>query len=628
MATGTFSDAQISAVGGWTGLFDLTTASGQRIMISDFSCLMTYITGTGFTLATTCQAGLNPYMIWVDGSPAVNPVVASGVVAVTGLAEGTHLVRIVSQDGYVGYANTPMTGAVLTVTGAAPAISAGSDIGPYHNFTDPTYPGGAIFQVANSASYTNATAPLPATVVSRALLSLNGSAAVRANCTDLWVYTADSHCAYAIDGGAFTTVALDNTGDAFRRPRKVATGLSGTHIYTVIPGFATATPVYRGPIGIMVGGGTGFVGTYKPQTIVQYGDSITAGEDATYSSDLDFFQYAHAYGMLAMGVGVPGYTTAQILSYLPTWLAALNAPPTGRNDSTSDSTVPGNYTACITAALAAGARTVIARGVTPWVWALNPTLAAAVAAMNNPNVIYVETDTWAPIETGGAGDGNPISEVTGTHPTTYGYQEMTAFEIPAYASILGNPVVASSSTSVDPGIAYVLSPASGGPTNYAINGTTLVGTATIPLATTVLSTAPHYGVGGTGSTGTVVQPPANTVLSTQTFGPGSTIAGTVIQPTTGQVELSVPFGPGGGLTGTYSAGGGSGLTLGTVMSTPRNVAGLADGQVTVADIFWGIYAAAAGQAEVSGTSFTLKTPAGTTIRPFALDSATVPTERT
>lgn len=53
---------------------------------------------------------------------------------------------------------------------------------------------------------------------------------------------------------------------------------------------------------------------------------------------------------------------------------------------------------------------------------------------------------------------------------------------------------------VDPGITKVLAPASGGPTNYKIAGSTIIGTATLPSAANVATGSGAFGVGGSGST--------------------------------------------------------------------------------------------------------------------------------
>lgn len=53
---------------------------------------------------------------------------------------------------------------------------------------------------------------------------------------------------------------------------------------------------------------------------------------------------------------------------------------------------------------------------------------------------------------------------------------------------------------VDPGVTKVLAPASGGPTNYKIASSTLIGTATLPSAANVATGTGAFGVGGTGST--------------------------------------------------------------------------------------------------------------------------------
>lgn len=73
------------------------------------------------------------------------------------------------------------------------------------------------------------------------------------------------------------------------------------------------------------------------------------------------------------------------------------------------------------------------------------------------------------------------------------------------------------------------------------------------------------------------------------------------------------------------SGGGSGVTLATVLNAPRAVDALGDGAWTVNDVFWSIAALIGTNDVSSGTSELFKTPAGTTIRTAAITtSATNP----
>lgn len=61
----------------------------------------------------------------------------------------------------------------------------------------------------------------------------------------------------------------------------------------------------------------------------------------------------------------------------------------------------------------------------------------------------------------------------------------------------------------------------------------------------------------------------------------------------------------------------------TVLGSPRDVSAVADNAMTVNDSWWGSVVKAGGkEGPLSGTSFPVKTPAGTLYRTFAVDTAT------
>lgn len=62
--------------------------------------------------------------------------------------------------------------------------------------------------------------------------------------------------------------------------------------------------------------------------------------------------------------------------------------------------------------------------------------------------------------------------------------------------------------------------------------------------------------------------------------------------------------------------------------TVRDISAVADANLTVEDAFVAIISEMGGQEAIVGTAWTKKTPAGTTVRVMALDSATTPTART
>lgn len=70
------------------------------------------------------------------------------------------------------------------------------------------------------------------------------------------------------------------------------------------------------------------------------------------------------------------------------------------------------------------------------------------------------------------------------------------------------------------------------------------------------------------------------------------------------------------------------LNLAQASLTVRDLSGVADAGLTVGDALVSAIVIAAGDASVSGTTYTLKTPAGTTTAVKTLDSATAPTAKT
>jgi hypothetical protein len=76
-----------------------------------------------------------------------------------------------------------------------------------------------------------------------------------------------------------------------------------------------------------------------------------------------------------------------------------------------------------------------------------------------------------------------------------------------------------------------------------------------------------------------------------------------------------------------STGGLIRLDLTQPLSTPRNVRGVADTSLTTNDALHCGIAVEAGVWAIVGTTWTVQTPAGTTLQAFILDNATAPTQR-
>ena len=69
------------------------------------------------------------------------------------------------------------------------------------------------------------------------------------------------------------------------------------------------------------------------------------------------------------------------------------------------------------------------------------------------------------------------------------------------------------------------------------------------------------------------------------------------------------------------------ISLAQVLNAPRDVSSVADNALTVNDAFHAAIVEMAGQEVIAGTVDTKKTPAGTVVRVFTLNSATTPTQR-
>ena len=173
----------------------------------------------------------------------------------------------------------------------------------------------------------------------------------------------------------------------------------------------------------------------------------------------------------------------------------------GSNDPAAGKTTTDLTTACTTVLngfIAAGVKAIVHQDCPNNNLAANAAIQASITAVANAKV--------GPIMPVNVIDYQSIISATPSlqsngHPTAAFHQNHYAIKVASY--ILSKGYLSqspSTGSTTDPGINHVLAPASGGPANYMINGTTLVGTATIPAANTVLSTAPHYGVGGTGTT--------------------------------------------------------------------------------------------------------------------------------
>lgn len=452
--TSNFTVAQTA--GALFGFID-ATATHSAIPSNDWNNLDTgmavYITGSSATM-NIYQALAGGFNFSVDDGAFQVTTGGAGfqdVTIFTGLSDSQHLVRVVSSAGYnSGGAATRKSGNLFSVTGAAPAVSI---IGTGVHVTDPSLvgqhlsetdntPGGAITPTFRRVSY------LFPNTGGNSNYSRNGITKIRAQTSEIWVFTGDPAGHYAIDNGAqVTTVFPAGIGER-RCWRRLATGLdAGTqHTYTITNGRTAASPSTDVPVqGVMIPS-AGAYGTYTAQkTALQFGDSITEGANGAstiYTGTLDILVGSAAVGFCGLPCGKGGAVAATLDTamdsiydgngHFPVGDVAILA--IGRND-TSGAAFRASYDSIIGKLLAAGWPKVLCRGITPdqagtFLLTLDTDIQTVVTARANVNVIFISSATWTNI---GTNESPPFS---GTHPTDAGYITMAGYENSMYTTYL------------------------------------------------------------------------------------------------------------------------------------------------------------------------------------------------
>lgn len=385
-----------------------------------------WITGTEAKLQADSDWGANPGVVQValDGgafSDAANSVTTYTLF--TGLSHATRFVEIRYGSDYGDAPFIPASGNVLEVTGQPPAV----------------IPAANRATAVSFAAVPNTTDYLPAIQAQKSIVygSNVGSARLR---------------------GAFNKLVVTVNG-----LRKIAVSKNGA-----APVFYTAASESGNPIRAILVPCDGSLATYNVwddgnfrtdgghfaaagdavlqsldtvRRYDQYGDSITygAGPGAT-SVDVEVMRVAAALGGLGSTNGVSGYTIGQCDAQLDTWLPLKTVTEddvailaVGANN------LPGidageliSYDSCIDKLLVKGYGKVLCRAILPspdgantWVVA-NAALQSVVTALSNPDVIWVDTNTWLGYDT-----------TDNVHPTAAGYVTLAGYALPAYTSALG-----------------------------------------------------------------------------------------------------------------------------------------------------------------------------------------------
>lgn len=456
MATASITVAQ--GTFGFFGHFDTLTNTARRSMpqysagtAGSVDATWTgYITGTEAKLACG-GGGANPYLVSVDGGAETAPAISGAYITLfTGLTDAPHLVRIRCNTGYspsFNWTATDPAAELLSVTGAAPAVGAGADLGPAWHITDPAAPllhaasldGGAL------GANIRPTHPPAASVTGAGGLIRARMLVFRAAASAAWLYTTATDVWVSVDGGAPVKQALVGVGGlALRHWKKFATPLdaSAQHTYAVVEAGFGGAPTQ----GLMIGGAGAAFGTVPDRVRVdQWGDSISEGAAGDSGGVTDAYLAAIANGHIAASLGIGGLTTAALLAALPA-AAARRAVKQhavlaiGRNDPAGGAQFRADYLGCIDALLAAGYTKVVCRGITPLDggtadFAATADIQAVVAAKADARVEFMPVSTWQPIATV-LGEGGDTTGYAGTHPTAQGYAQSAVFYAPALKAII------------------------------------------------------------------------------------------------------------------------------------------------------------------------------------------------
>jgi len=441
--TQTYSYA--AAKPGWTLLYDDVITAGKNFVLDAVnqdraSCWVGVITGTSARVRMGADFSVNVgdlLRVSVDGGAYVatgGPDANGEYLLFEGLPDAPHfvifMVKLKPDGGANTYGFMPTTGAdVLRVTGAAPALTVPewSVIGgPDTKGIKPT---GLIPSLTAGGRAGASRSMLFRPAYNGSGITPNvgrvgelGHIAVRGALHELWVVT-QHRFFWVWDGATLTrhdTNKIGANGSQAVRAHRV-TGLGGAlKTYHVWSGNTVA-----------VQGGWFAVGS--PQSITApsgmyqahlFGDSITQGSAGDDGGSVDLLRSFAKQGYACANGGIAGQTTAQLNAGIDGYLIRLAITAndvahvaTGQNDNP---TVQADVEGILNKLLAYPYRKIIVRGVLPVSGnghlAKNTTIQAAIAAVNNPRVAYINPNAWTGID-----------KPDGIHPSVAGYDTLVGF---------------------------------------------------------------------------------------------------------------------------------------------------------------------------------------------------------
>jgi hypothetical protein len=282
-----------------------------------------------------------------------------------------------------------------------------------------------------------------------------GSLVVRAQCSEIWIWTGETSCFYTIDGGAIQKVRFGtdgvypgsglsnyNTSNVNRSWKRIAVGLDNTayHEYFIFPGNSSVLGGATFQIALDANGT--FASTTITKRLVQYGDSITAGNtptnQATCATDVPI--YSSALGTLGINRGKGGVLVSDLDSDIAGVFAAngfvedIAVITIGWNGNGTETYAVG-YTSIINKILAHGTNKIICRGISLGSYtgdrsSVDTQLSGAVSALQgsltgSQAVVFIDTSGWTP---------PAVNVLSSPHPTEAGYATLAAQEITAFGA--------------------------------------------------------------------------------------------------------------------------------------------------------------------------------------------------
>lgn len=410
MATASYTYSQFAA--GISGFLYNAVANRKGFALN--TIWSGIITGTEAWLnCVNTVGGTGPYAVYIDGTltePALEEDTYAGCTLFTGLSDTAHFVDIICK---INYENTgqyiDMVGTAFTVDGASPSC----EFLPADFATDPSFAGKytGCRTTPLGSNYDNGTWNNPCNVN-----GIHGWIRFSGNIDTLYLLTSGTECYYSIDGGTKQYVAFTESNSPTYGVRnrlcEVATGLSGTHTYAVWPADEYDDGYFlSGVLGLLSGSkATLSAPPISNGTLAQTGDSQTVGQGELSLGPVDTWQYAMYFNYEAVIVGIPGYTTSDlrtwftgtIINYIPEPDKTVIA--IGYND-TAGSAFQTAYEGLIGDIQTYWTSTkILCRDVCPFT---NPAsspytayVAAAVAAVSDPDVVFKAGTDWTGLTDG------------------------------------------------------------------------------------------------------------------------------------------------------------------------------------------------------------------------------------